>query len=227
MQTLNGGAQMYIRDKKINLNKGTTASFDVDPQNGFTPLCPDELPVPDGHNIVGELNKQALAASIRVASKDAHPANAIWIANEEHPQFSPVEGKNVDIHWKAHCVPGTYGFEFIAGLPAKTEYDFIAYKGIEPDMHPYGACYHDLNDTMSTGVIEFLKGKGIKTVIVGGLALDYCVKLTAVQLAKAGMHVIVNLAACRSISPETEKAAMAEMEAMDIEFVSSAAVFEH
>ncbi len=33
-----------------------TAAFDVDAQKGFTPLCPDELPVVGGHLIGAELN---------------------------------------------------------------------------------------------------------------------------------------------------------------------------
>ncbi|MEO6678169.1 MAG: nicotinamidase, partial [Pseudomonas sp.] len=36
-----------------------TASFDVDAQKSFTPLCPDELPVPEGDQIGSELNFMA------------------------------------------------------------------------------------------------------------------------------------------------------------------------
>ncbi|PHX39515.1 hypothetical protein AO284_35795 [Pseudomonas sp. NZIPFR-PS2] len=39
-------------------------------------------------------------------------------------------------------------------------------------------------------------------VIVGGLALDYCVKTTALQLLKAGLEVILHLPACRGITEE-------------------------
>ena len=39
-------------------------------------------------------------------------------------------------------------------------------------------------------------------VIVGGLALDYCVKTTALQLLKAGLQVVLHLPACRSISED-------------------------
>ena len=73
---------------------------------------------------------------------------------------------------------------------------------VEPDLHPYGACYHDLHDKLSTGVIEYLKAHGVARVIVGGLALDYCVKTTALQLLKAGLQVVLHLPACRGISEE-------------------------
>ncbi|MFP3345802.1 isochorismatase family protein, partial [Halomonas sp. SIMBA_159] len=45
--------------------------------------------------------------------------------------------------------------------------------------------------------------KGVTTVIIGGLATDYCVKTTALQLqATKSFKVIVNLSACRGISPD-------------------------
>jgi len=194
-----------------------TASFDVDAQKGFTPLCPDELPVPEGDTITAALNRQAGSARLRAGSKDWHPGNAIWLAGSDKPQFSPVEGKNVDIRWNAHCIAGTKGAELLNGLPHPSEYDFFVWKGMEPDMHPYGACYHDLGETMSTGVIEFFRLSGIENVIVGGLATDYCVKTTAMQLKKAGFKVIVNLEACRGITVDTINKALEEMKAAGID----------
>ena len=206
----------------IVLEKAKTAAFDVDAQYTFTPECPDELPVEGGTEIVGELNLQAQLAAVRVGSKDAHSPQAVWVAKEERPMFTPVEGDNVDIAWNQHAVPGTKGFELIKGLPKPAQYDYFVWKGVELDMHPYGACYHDLADTMSTGVIEFLKLKGIENVILGGLATDYCVKTTALQLAKAGFKVVVNLAACRGIAPETVEAAISEMQTAGIQIANAA-----
>lgn len=179
-----------------------TASLDVDAQKGFSPLCPDELPVPDGHTIVEALNNQAKYAKFRVGSKDWHSTNAHWIATEDFPQFTPIyNSKNMDMRWNAHCIAGTKGAELLDGLPKPEDYDFMVYKGLELDMHPYGACYHDLKGTRSTGLIEFLKANGVKNVIVGGLALDYCVKSTVFQLAPH-FKVLINLAACRAIGAE-------------------------
>lgn len=203
------------------LNRKQTAAFDVDAQYTFTPECPDELPVAGGAGIVKALNKQAELASIRVGSKDAHSPKAIWVADENKPMFSPVEGENVDIAWNQHAVPGTKGFELIDGLPKPIDYDFFVWKGIELDLHPYGACYHDLNDKMSTGVIEYLKMNGMENVIVGGLATDYCVKTTAFQLLNAGFRVIVNLEACRGVAQDTVDAAIEEMKEAGIEIVEN------
>ena len=194
-----------------HFDRNRTASFDVDVQKGFTPLCPEELPVAGGETLADALNRQATLACVRVGSKDAHPPNALWRADADHPQFSKVEGPNLDIRWNAHCVVGTRGHELIDGLPHPASYDFFVQKGIERDMHPYGACYHDLAERQSTGVIEFLNVRGIDTVLVGGLATDYCVKTTALQLRRAGFEVVVNLSACRGIAPETVDDAIARM----------------
>lgn len=195
-------------------------AFDIDAQNCFTPLCPDELPVPGGHEIVPELNRQALLAGWRVGSKDAHSPHSIWVADKKCPQLTAIEGyENLDVRWNLHAVPGTYGFDLLEGLPAVACYDFFVWKGVELDMHPYGACYHDLACKRSTGIIEFLQNNQIDTVIAGGLALDFCVKTTVLQLLEAGFRVIVNRGATRSLLQDTGARALVEMTAAGAEFV--------
>lgn len=61
-------------------------------------------------------------------------------------------------------------------------------------------------------MIEYLKGQAVEQVIVGGLALDFCVKTTALQLAAAGFRVIIHLPACRAISEEGAIQAIADMQ---------------
>lgn len=189
-------------NQKITVVFNNTASHNVDPQKGFTPLCPNELPVPEGDKIVDELNGQNKLVKYKTVSKDVHPANAIWIASESQPQFSPVEGENVDIAWNSHCMSGSYGCELIDGLPRMSEYDFIVAKGYEKCLHPYSSCYHDLKKKISTGLIEWYNSKGISTIIVGGLATNYCVGETVIDLVNAGFQVILNLGGCRGIGTE-------------------------
>ena len=184
---------------KQEIKYNTTASFDVDCEKGFTPLCPNELPVVDGHTIVDALNKQAKVARFRVGSKDVHPPTAKWIADKSHPQLTPIVGKNMDLRWNAHCISGTQGSELLYGLPHPGDYNFFVYKGIEPDMHPYGACFHDLVKSQSTGVLEWLLYNEIETIIVGGLALDFCVLETIRELLSHDFEVILNLSATKSL----------------------------
>jgi len=210
----------------IKIDKNKTISFDIDSQNGFTPNCPGELPVEDGHNIVEELNNNAKFTKYRFMSKDAHPSNGYWTANKKYPQFSKVDEENVDIRWNQHCVVGTYGFELIDGLPKPSEYDFLVYKGVEKDMHPYSPIYHDLKKNISTGVIEMAKILGVDTFIVGGLALNYCLGEGVKDLKKAGFRVIINLASTRGIGDEKIlKKYIQELEKLEIDFVETSKSF--
>jgi nicotinamidase/pyrazinamidase len=195
----------------MNTTQKKTASFDVDPQKSFTPLFPNELPVGGGDEIGAALNFMASLASVRVGSKDAHTPNAPWVVKSHDQMLQPTGLKHADLTWVSHCVPGTEGFNFIDELPPVLDYDFMVYKGVDPELHPYGACYHDLGNTQSTGVIEYLKINGVERVIVGGLALDYCVKTTALQLAAAGFEVVLYLPACRAISDAGAAQAIIEM----------------
>lgn len=208
-------------------NKDHVASLDVHVQKTFTPICADEIPVPEGHMIVDELNLQASMAAKRIGAKEGHHADALWVANEHQPPLSPVEGKNVDVRWPAHSVVGTLGFELVDGLPAIDDYDYYVWQGVELDMHPYGVCYHDFNEKLSTGIIEYLRLNNIDTVIVGGLATDYCVKTSVLQLLNAGFKVVVNLAACRGVSELTTQQAIDEMQASGAQFIQSARELVH
>jgi len=200
--------------------KRYVASFDVDAQRTFTPLCPGELPVEEGDTIGPELNRQAQMAGWRLGSKDSHSPEAVWVTDDPDKIGRPgVEGDNVEEHWPVHAVPGTEGFELVPGLPRPADYDFFVWKGVELDMHPYGACYHDIAERMSAGVIEWLKAREVSHVLVGGLATDFCVKATALQLRNAGFRVILNLAATRGIADDSVSQALAIMRKAGIETI--------
>lgn len=192
------------------------ATFDVDAQKGFTELCPDELPVAGGHEIAASLNQMARRGTLRLGSKDAHAPNALWVVASHAQMLQPLSHANADLTWVRHCVPGTPGFELLDELPAPIDYDFFVWKGVEPDLHPYGACFHDLAGKRSTGVIEYLRVAGVDAVVVGGLALDFCVKNTALQLRAGGFQVLLYLPACRAISEAGATAAIDQMRAQGI-----------
>lgn len=187
------------------------ASLEIDAQKTFTPLCPSELPVPDGHLIVPELNEQADLAHFRIMTLDAHSLSASWISSPEQ-MGQPTGLKNADRTWVAHAIIGSTGYERLDGLPHRDAYDFCVWKGIDLDLHPYGACFHDLEERLSTGLLEWLNIRQVSTVLVGGLATDFCVQSTVCQLLKYGhFRVIVNQSACRGIFPDGVKSAWEKM----------------
>lgn len=180
------------------------ASFDVDPQIGFTPLG-NELVVNEGHLIGTELNANAKLSSKRILSRDLHVRSSEWDTNDPTKIGTNAEGQNpnVDALWVEHCIHGERGADILDELPdVITGYDFQVVKGTERTSHPYGACYTDLQEKQHTGVIAQLKMWDIDTVIVGGLAFDVCVLHTVRQLREYGFTVYVNLASTRAVFPE-------------------------
>ncbi len=110
----------------------TTAVLFVDSLKGFTYICPDELPVPDAENIVPELLAMLPFGKYKLASAEDHLEDALYHADEEHPQFSPApSGKDMDIRWNKHCVKGTKGAELLDVLPDRSEYEYFVAKGIK------------------------------------------------------------------------------------------------
>jgi len=191
--------------EKIRVLYDRTASHNVDPQKGFTPLCPDELPVPEGNLIGDELSKQNSKFKFKTLSRDIHPLNAIWIATNENPQLTPIIGeKNVDVYWNAHCMSGTYGAEILDELGEVHDFNFLVNKGVDANLHPYTGVYHDQEKKISTGLIEYYEKNNIMTVVVGGLALNYCVGDTIIDLCNAGFQVILNLSATKGLGSEEE-----------------------
>lgn len=196
--------------------KKTVAALAVDPQKGFTPICPDELPVPDGDKIADELNFMLSLADLKTASKDWHPQNALWIANESSPQLSELGLPNADVYWGKHCIGGTEGAEFLDGLPKPEEFDYMVYKGLEPHLHPYSACFHGLANKISTGLIEWYRQNNVEVVLVGGLAYEFCVKQTVMDLREAGFDVALYTPAVRGIFPDLMEKAKEEMLVADV-----------
>lgn len=203
----------------MKIQKSKTATIAVDPQQGFSELCPNELPVPNALEIVDELNVMRGYGSLNIVTMDCHPPNAEYFATKEKPMFTKLDGLEMDIAWNPHCVVGTAGNKLLPKLV--DTFDMVVCKGIFPNMHPYGAVYHDLSGTLTTGLKEFLEANNIVYVIVGGLATDYCVKTTALQLRAEGFFVIVDLAACRGIAKDTTDAAIVEMKKAGISIINS------
>lgn len=168
--------------------------------------------LPRADRIVSELNAQARLADLRVMTKDAHSLSAKWLVDKPEDMLKPTGLPDADLYWVAHAVVGTRGYELLDGLPDTKDYDYCVWKGVDPMLHPYGACYHDIGEKLSTGLIEWLRDRQVHTVIVGGLATDYCVKATVLQLLRAGgWQVWVNDAACRGIDVQTVEQAWVEM----------------
>jgi nicotinamidase/pyrazinamidase len=151
----------------------TTALLVVDVQNDFADPA-GNLYVQGGEEVIGFINEQIRAA---------REAGATVVYSQDwHPESTPHFEKDGGI-WPVHCVADTHGAAFHPDLDVIDDAVFIK-KGVGGE-DGYSA-FH-LRDPVtgeesSTGLAEKLEG--IEEAAVVGLALDYCVKETALDAAK-------------------------------------------
>lgn len=151
----------------------TSALLVVDVQNDFAHPS-GSLHVEGGAEVIDFINEQIAAAS---------DAGAIVVYSQDwHPGSTPHFQKDGGI-WPVHCVADTHGAEFHPDLVVIDDAVFIK-KGVGGE-DGYSA-FH-LRDPVtgeesSTGLADRLEG--VDEVVVVGLALDYCVKETALDAAR-------------------------------------------
>jgi nicotinamidase/pyrazinamidase len=158
------------------------------------------LAVLDGDTIIAPINAMLPDFAARIFTQDWHPRG--------HKSFaSSYNGKSAydlidmpygpQILWPDHCVQSTDGAAFHKGLKTQTA-DLIIRKGFRPQIDSYSAFFEN-DKTTPTGLEGYLRTRGIDTVTIVGLATDFCVAYSALDAARLGFKVTVDMNACRSI----------------------------
>jgi nicotinamidase/pyrazinamidase len=179
----------------------------VDAQRGFTSLCPNELPVPGGLEIVPQVNRLLGLRWARIdASADWHP-----------PDHRSFFGRRDNLY-PPHCVAGTPGAEFLPGLHTE-RFHAIWRKGFDADFEAYAIT------AQHPGYAHLLKAHGITTVVVCGLATNICCFFAARDLRRAGFRVLVAEDASAGIDVPAaglyQARAKAEGQQLGIEYVTT------
>lgn len=175
-----------------------TALLVIDVQNDFTPG--GQLAVPEGDRIVPLINRLAEQFKQVVIAQDWHPAGHASFASS-HPGRQPYDVIQLPYGeqtlWPDHCIQGTHGAEFHSGLNLPHA-QLIIRKGCNPDIDSYSA-FLEADRATTTGLAGYLKERGVDTVYMVGLALDFCVMFSALDARAAGFNTFVVLDACRAI----------------------------
>jgi nicotinamidase/pyrazinamidase len=170
----------------------------VDIQNDFLPG--GALAVPGGDEVIPTINRVALHFDKIVLTQDWHPPGHISFAST-HPgrmPFSTIDlpyGKQV--LWPDHCVQGTFGARFADKL-AVPQAQAVIRKGFHSHTDSYSA-FLEADRMTQTGLAGLLRERGVATVYLAGLALDFCVAWSALDARSAGFEAIVIEDACRAI----------------------------
>ncbi len=152
-----------------------------------------------------------------IATQDYHPPNHISFntnhSNKHVYDIIDIDGRS-QILWPPHCVQNSRNAEVL--LPKDLVSDIIQ-KGCDPKFDSYSGFFDD--GGTSTGLIDILKTNDINSLILYGLATDYCVKATAMDAVNEGFKVILIKEFCKGVAPDTTKAALKEMEQAGIEII--------
>ena len=95
------------------------------------------------------------------------------------------------VPWPPHCIAGTAGAEFADGLALPPSANIIS-KASTPDADAYSAFG-------GTDLALQLRHQGVRRLVVGGLATDYCVLNTVLDARAAGFEVLVLTDAVRAV----------------------------
>ncbi|MCL4184337.1 MAG: bifunctional nicotinamidase/pyrazinamidase [Burkholderiaceae bacterium] len=170
----------------------------VDVQNDF---CPGgALAVADGDALVPVANALIRHFEHVVLTQDWHPPAHRSFASS-HPGRAPFETIELDYGaqtlWPDHCVQGSAGAAFHAGLET-TRAELVIRKGFRTAIDSYSAFYENDRAT-PTGLAGYLRDRGFSRVFLCGLATDYCVAYSALDARRLHFDTVVLLDATRAI----------------------------
>lgn len=182
----------------------------IDLQGDFTEWKRGSLAVPgsdedyvrDVENATRRLKESGIPV---LGTQDWHPPDHVSFATS-HAGKGPFDTVSVDgklqVLWPPHCVQGTENARIVMD---NNLFLAVVKKAQDPMTESYSAF-------QAGGELErILRVNGIGRVIVYGLATDYCVRATSLDLAAAGYLVVVIEDLCRSVSRDTAAAAVDEM----------------
>jgi len=179
----------------------------VDVQKDFLP--DGALVVPDGDRVIPALNRCIDIFTRRAlpvfATRDWHP--------EHHCSFQARGGP-----WPPHCIAGTPGAAFADTLMLP-ENTLIISKAINADRDAYSGFEE-------TKLHHHLQSLGVRRLVVGGLATDYCVLNTVKDGLKLGYRVLLLADAVRAVDirPGDGDRAITDMKSAGADIIESAAL---
>jgi len=206
----------------------------VDLQEDF---CPPNgsLAVQGGREIVSTVNKLlSFPFALKIATKDFHPQDHISFASNHSPPNNkpfetmitinnPLNSEETETTrlWPDHCVQGTLGAELIPELDIEKVQHTVE-KGQDKRVEMYSAFADPFTKpTISRSKLaDILHDAGISDVYIAGLAMDYCVKYTALDSVKEGFNTLVIGEATKAVDPTAVDDVYRELEKAGVKFVT-------
>lgn len=180
-----------------------TALIVVDVQHDFLPG--GALAVPDGDHVIWPITTLADDFDVVITSQDWHP--------DDHCSFEKYGGQ-----WPPHCIQDQEGSRLDPAIDALDAAHRV-FKGALPHKEAYSA-FHG-KDERGRLLVMLLKQEEVTDVTVVGLALDHCVKATAMDAADHLFDTSVDLTATKAITSESGLQTVIDLCRHGVEIVAS------
>ena len=204
----------------------------IDAQRGFMPAEEGEriniggigeLPITDGQKIVPKVN--ALLAAF------AMNAHETFTTQDWHPHQTAhfSEEPNYNTTWPRHCVANTPGAKLHPAIiiPTTTEAFKKGNESLENGAEDTSYTGYNGVDESGESLADWLREKHVTELYLGGLALDYCVKATALDVRqKMGIEVTVVEDATKAVAEETARTSIDELAAAGVQFITTKELLE-
>jgi nicotinamidase/pyrazinamidase len=120
--------------------------------------------------------------------------------------------------WPRHCVVGTSGVALHPDLDT-SRIEAVFDKG------EYAAAYSGFEATHEgTPLADWLRDRGVDSVEIVGLATDHCVRATALDAARLGLHTVVRLDLTAGVAAGTVAGALDQLRAAGVDLVGEPVV---
>jgi len=150
-------------------------------------------------SLITELAREFYKNGLVVTTQDSHPYN--------HCSFEENGGQ-----WPRHCVKNSWGEDFSYKFKSNVlpYVSFNIKKGERPECDSYSAFKDDGGH--DTGLKNWLTEKGVDEVYIVGVALDYCVKASALHSVESGFKTYLLTDVCKGVSLQGSLSSIEEME---------------
>lgn len=161
--------------------------------------------------------EEAVEKAIEYINK--HPEQEVLYVCDSHPvnHCSFIENGGI---WPPHCITGTKGgsihksfYEKIIEESSRPNGSNTFRKGCDPKAEQYSG-FDSINEKG-----EHLKNRIIDTVVLSGIATEFCVNETVGELTQVGARIAVNVEALAYVTKEGHDKTLAKFSSSGIELI--------
>ncbi len=196
----------------------------IDMQGDFTTWKQGSLAVADSDegyvkSIEAATRQLKELGALILGTQDWHPPDHVSFVTS-HAGKKPFETIMIDgrtqVLWPPHCVRGTENARILID---NNLFLAVVKKAQDRDVESYSSI-KDGKGT-KTELDTILRANGVEKIILYGIATEYCVRATSLDLVEANYRPTVIEGLCRGVSPDAAATALDEMRRKGVKVIST------